>query len=138
MRRRSVFAALAAACALSASATSAFAAHDGDPDSRAMTKLFDSQNPTNATNSDLAFWGDRAYAGNYNSFRIFDISNPGGSGAALELPVRRTAAGSDRLAEQAVPIVPALAAAVALSLALLAARRHRPGSAASRALRSAD
>ena len=27
-------------------------------------------------NSDLAFWGDRAYAGNYNGFRIIDISRP--------------------------------------------------------------
>src|SRR5215212_9235846 len=57
-------------------ATPALAVHDGDPDSLAMTKLFNSQNATNAINSDLAFWGNRAYAGNYNSFRIFDISNP--------------------------------------------------------------
>ena len=28
------------------------------------------------TNSDLAFWGNRLYAGNYNGFRIFDITNP--------------------------------------------------------------
>jgi hypothetical protein len=27
-------------------------------------------------NSDLAFWGNRAYNGNYNGFRIIDISNP--------------------------------------------------------------
>lgn len=27
------------------------------------------------TNSDLAFWGNRLYAGNYGGFRIFDISN---------------------------------------------------------------
>jgi hypothetical protein len=27
------------------------------------------------TNSDLAFWGDRLYAGNYNGFRIFDVTN---------------------------------------------------------------
>src|SRR5262245_37055031 len=25
------------------------------------------------TNSDLAFWGDLAYAGNYNGFRILDV-----------------------------------------------------------------
>jgi hypothetical protein len=29
-----------------------------------------------ATNSDLAFYGSRAYAGNYDGFRIFDIRNP--------------------------------------------------------------
>lgn len=28
------------------------------------------------TNSDLAFWGDLAFAGNYNGFRILDISEP--------------------------------------------------------------
>lgn len=27
-----------------------------------------------ATSSDIAFWGDRAFVGNYNGFRIFDIS----------------------------------------------------------------
>ncbi len=26
--------------------------------------------------SDVAFWGDRAYAGNYGGFPIFDISRP--------------------------------------------------------------
>ena len=41
-----------------------------------MEILFSSQNPTMATNSDLAFWGDLAYAGNYGGFRIFDISDP--------------------------------------------------------------
>ena len=28
------------------------------------------------TNSDIAFWGDLAYAGNYDGFRIVDVSNP--------------------------------------------------------------
>jgi hypothetical protein len=32
---------------------------------------------TGTTNSDLAFWGNLAYAGNYAGFRIIDISNPG-------------------------------------------------------------
>jgi hypothetical protein len=41
-----------------------------------MDQLFSSPNRTGATNSDMAFWGDRAYVGNYDSFRIFDISNP--------------------------------------------------------------
>jgi len=31
-------------------------------------------NSTGATNSDLAFWGNKAFAGNYNGFRIFDIT----------------------------------------------------------------
>jgi hypothetical protein len=31
---------------------------------------------TGTTNSDLAFWGDRAYQGNYVGFRILDISSP--------------------------------------------------------------
>jgi hypothetical protein len=28
------------------------------------------------TNSDLAFWGNRMYSGDYSGFRIFDIANP--------------------------------------------------------------
>lgn len=35
-----------------------------------------SPNFTQRLNSDFAFWGDRAYAGNYYGFRIFDVSNP--------------------------------------------------------------
>jgi hypothetical protein len=31
---------------------------------------------TGTTNSDLAFWGDRAYQGNYVGFRILDVSSP--------------------------------------------------------------
>lgn len=34
--------------------------------------LFDSA--TGAINSDIAFWGNKAYVGNYQGFRIFDIS----------------------------------------------------------------
>ncbi len=41
-----------------------------------MELVHHSPNSTGATNSDLAFWGNRAYAGNYDGFRIFDISNP--------------------------------------------------------------
>src|SRR2546422_2151091 len=38
--------------------------------------LFDSPNTSvpQAINSDIAFWGDKAYVGNYDGFRIFDIS----------------------------------------------------------------
>jgi hypothetical protein len=41
-----------------------------------MTHLFNAPGVTGVTNSDLAFWGNRAYVGNYSGFRIFDISNP--------------------------------------------------------------
>jgi hypothetical protein len=39
------------------------------------------QNPYNAANthvtsSDIAFWGDTAYVGDYGGFRIFDVSSP--------------------------------------------------------------
>jgi hypothetical protein len=71
---------LVVACALSlgAAAAPAVAVHDGDPDATAMTQLFNSPNSSvpQAINSDLAFWGNRAYAGNYDGFRIFDIANP--------------------------------------------------------------
>ncbi len=42
--------------------------------SNRMSEVF--AEASGATNSDLAFWGDYAYAGNYNGFRIFDISQP--------------------------------------------------------------
>jgi LVIVD repeat len=41
-----------------------------------LENLFFSQNENAATNSDMAFWGDLAYVGNYDGFRIFDISDP--------------------------------------------------------------
>ena len=40
-----------------------------------MVPLGSSPNP-GVTNSDLAFWGDRAYQGSYFGFRIIDVSNP--------------------------------------------------------------
>lgn len=54
----------------------ASASHGADNHSPNMSLLFSAQNAFNGTNSDLAFWGDRAYVGNYRGFRIFDISNP--------------------------------------------------------------
>lgn len=54
-------------------ASSAGATHGPDKHLN-MNVLFTS--PTGATNSDLAFWGNRAYAGNYGGFRIFAISDP--------------------------------------------------------------
>ena len=47
----------------------------GDDFSR-MGLQFGLPNTTGAVNSDMAFWGDRAFVGNYNGIRIFDISNP--------------------------------------------------------------
>jgi len=57
-------------------ATPAAADHDGNPDALNITQVFASPNATGAINSDLAFWGKRAYAGNYDGFRIYDVSNP--------------------------------------------------------------
>lgn len=67
---------LAACAALTlALAAPAGAAHDSTFQDR-MRLVFESPNATGAVNSDLAFWGDRAYAANYDGIRIFDISNP--------------------------------------------------------------
>lgn len=54
----------------------AHADHNEDQHSRGARLVYNLPNTTNATNSDLAFWGNRAYAGNYDGFRIFDISRP--------------------------------------------------------------
>jgi hypothetical protein len=52
------------------------AAHAQTVRSSGLTLL--SSFPTTPTvrMSDLAFWGSRAYVGNYNGFRIYDVSNP--------------------------------------------------------------
>jgi hypothetical protein len=55
----------------------ALAVHNFDQHSANTSLLFQLQNPTNAINSDIAFWGNRAYYGDYDSVRVFDISNPG-------------------------------------------------------------
>lgn len=39
-----------------------------------------------AVNSDLAFWGDRAFVGNYIGFRIFDISSPANPRLLADFP----------------------------------------------------
>ena len=65
---------LGLSCTLAlAAAAPAWGVHDTNFKDR-MNLVFGS--PTGAINSDLAFWGDRAYAGNYNGFRIFDIDDP--------------------------------------------------------------
>jgi hypothetical protein len=74
--RRIFFLLLVGVLSLGVLAPTTAANHDGDPDVTGIAKLFNSPNGTGAINSDLAFWGNRAYAGNYDGFRIFDISNP--------------------------------------------------------------
>jgi len=74
MNRINLLLCLGVACTLWF-ATPAWAGHDGGAH-EGMNLVFESPNATGAINSDLAFWGDRAYAGNYDGFRIFDISNP--------------------------------------------------------------
>lgn len=88
--RRCIRGLVALAVALGATAAPASAEHDRDADVFFLTKLFNSHNATNAVNSDLAFWGDRAYAGNYGGFRIFDISNPASPALAERLRLSRT------------------------------------------------
>lgn len=41
-----------------------------------MVPLGSAPNPTVTTNSDLAFWGNKAYQGSYIGFRIIDIADP--------------------------------------------------------------
>jgi hypothetical protein len=49
--------------------------HNQDAHSTNM-RLLGSSPQEEATNSDLAFWGSRVYAGTYDGFRIIDVSNP--------------------------------------------------------------
>src|SRR6266568_1561389 len=42
-----------------------------------VPQVVDPSQPAPHFQSDEAFWGDRAYVGNYDGFRIFDISDPG-------------------------------------------------------------
>jgi LVIVD repeat-containing protein len=75
MRGSVVRALLGVLSALAFTASPAPAAHEGQ-EFLNLHPVFEQQNPTNAVNSDLAFWGKRAYAGDYDGFRIFNISNP--------------------------------------------------------------
>jgi hypothetical protein len=91
MRRR--WKVLTTVCVLAFAMSGTAAAHD--PDELGGTKLNSpwglnfwflaneqtAQNPftpanTHVTSSDIAFWGDLAYVGDYGGFRIFDISKP--------------------------------------------------------------
>lgn len=66
---------LLACCASVLMPGAARAGHGTEPTSLNMTHLGNSPNPE-ATNSDLAFWDELAFAGNYKGFRVLDISNP--------------------------------------------------------------
>ena len=82
---------LACAIAMALSAGAAFA-HDPDEGGTLLQSPFGqdfwfidnfqtAQNPFNAANqhltsSDIAFWGDFAYVGDYGGFRVFDVSEP--------------------------------------------------------------
>ena len=70
---RFIFLGLLTALAL---APAAGAFHNQDKHSANMSLQFNAANPTGAVNSDIAFWGNRAYYGDYDGLRIFDISNP--------------------------------------------------------------
>lgn len=68
---------IAAACVAMVLSTTAAALHQGGHKSGEAWKtrlLGESPNGTSAINSDIAFWGNKAFAGNYDGFRIFDIS----------------------------------------------------------------
>ena len=87
MRRRRVLAATAvlAAGALAVQAGPAVAEHGEEPSTRNMHALghnvqegtFSVPDGQREISSDLAFQGDIAYQGNYNGFRVLDISAPG-------------------------------------------------------------
>jgi len=76
-RRVSLLCALGAAVALGTTFLPASASHGADDHTSNLTYQGTSVPSTQTyTNSDLAFWGNRAYAGNYGGFRIIDITNP--------------------------------------------------------------
>lgn len=61
-----------AALVLGSITVPASAGHNPDAHEN-MFLQFSSQNAFNGINSDIAFWGNRAYVGNYAGFRIFEI-----------------------------------------------------------------
>ena len=67
--------ALAAVVSLLTLAPAAYASHGTEPFSANMTHLANSPQP-GPTNSDIAFWNELAFSGNYGGFRILDIGNP--------------------------------------------------------------
>jgi hypothetical protein len=69
---------LSATCALVliAAMAPAIATHDVDDHSQNMRLLGNSPRTSAVSQSDLAFWGRVAFAGNYDGFRILDVSDP--------------------------------------------------------------
>jgi hypothetical protein len=61
---------------MSSLAPPASASHGPDQHSQNMKHLSNVPRSSVATQSDLAFVGKRAFAGNYNGFRILDVSDP--------------------------------------------------------------
>lgn len=74
MIHRRLLALAALACSL-VLAPPAAAEHGTEPTSLDMTHLGNSPNP-GVTNSDIAFWEELAFSGNYRGFRVLDIANP--------------------------------------------------------------
>jgi hypothetical protein len=82
--RRTILPALVCALAALAFPAAAAAEHATRPHTSNMHAQGHSPNPATFlpggpgdVNSDLAFWGDLAYNGNYDGFRVIDISAPG-------------------------------------------------------------
>jgi hypothetical protein len=75
-RWRFIWAVTAVVALCAGSAVPAGATHNADEHSDNMELVATRANTTGAVNSDLAFWGNLAYAGNYDGFRIYDISDP--------------------------------------------------------------
>jgi hypothetical protein len=67
--------ALAAVAGLLLLPSAALAGHGTEPTSKDMTHVANSPKP-GTTNSDIAFWDELAFSGNYRGFRILDIGNP--------------------------------------------------------------
>lgn len=77
---------LGATLAMIVAATPAWAGHDSDPRTDNVRPLGHSLNPASFShpeiappevNSDIAFWGELAFHGNYDGFRVIDIASPG-------------------------------------------------------------
>lgn len=84
MRRRNLAVAACAVIAVVAFPAAAAAEHGTRPATKNMHAQGHSPNPAtflpggpSDVNSDLAFWEDLAYNGNYDGFRVIDISAPG-------------------------------------------------------------
>jgi LVIVD repeat len=81
---------LLATLAVLAVPTAANAGHGTNPveASPNMIHLGNSKPATDRVNSDLAFWGNLVYAGNYNGFRIIDVSDPRQPRELVDYPCR--------------------------------------------------